>query len=397
MSSLHDAFDEIVADVPVYGDLDRAIEQADRERRHRSGIIVGLAAAAAVVVLVAGGLAITRDGDETPQPVGPSPTPSETRADSTPTATAPLILPANGRLARAEELFDVEPCTLITADYEYADPAAECSIRAHDVDESAGIGLFEEYVTDSGNDADGPPPTTLRVATADEVIERFRSPYEGSDAKLGPGTDEISLAQGQEITVVAFDGSIERTIDLSSVLAPPAGDWPAEEILSVEWSPDRTRFALVSRVVTDDGMSSRLWIADRDGGQPQLVHTATNTLEVPPNQTPLAYLWSVTWSPDGGSLGFIEELAYIGASEHAQTRRAAILSLSESGASVPRTMYDYPDEQVFDEAEIVWSPDGTRLALRVPNQVLELSAEDGQVLERHPMIAGKLVWLPRQR
>ena len=48
MSGLHEAFDEIVADVPVYGDLDKAIEQADRERRHRYGVVAGLAAAAAV-------------------------------------------------------------------------------------------------------------------------------------------------------------------------------------------------------------------------------------------------------------------------------------------------------------------------------------------------------------
>lgn len=37
MSGLREAFDEIVADVPAYGDLDRAIEQAHRERRRRYG------------------------------------------------------------------------------------------------------------------------------------------------------------------------------------------------------------------------------------------------------------------------------------------------------------------------------------------------------------------------
>ena len=54
MSGLHEAFDEIVADVPVYGDLDRAIEQADRERRHRYGVVAGLAAAAAVIAVIVG-------------------------------------------------------------------------------------------------------------------------------------------------------------------------------------------------------------------------------------------------------------------------------------------------------------------------------------------------------
>ena len=80
MSGLHEAFDDIVADVPVYGDLDRAIERADRERRRRYGAIAGLAAAAAVVVVVVGVLAGSRDGNSAPQPVGPATTPTPTPA-----------------------------------------------------------------------------------------------------------------------------------------------------------------------------------------------------------------------------------------------------------------------------------------------------------------------------
>jgi hypothetical protein len=74
MSGLREAFDEIVADIPVYGDLDRAIEQADRERRHRYGVLAGLAAAAAVLVVIAGIVTVARDTDTAP-PVSPSPTP----------------------------------------------------------------------------------------------------------------------------------------------------------------------------------------------------------------------------------------------------------------------------------------------------------------------------------
>lgn len=79
MSGLHEAFDEIVADVPVYGDLDRAIEQADRERHQRRGVVAGLVAAAAVVAVIVGVLAVTRGGDDAQPPVGPSPSPSEKR------------------------------------------------------------------------------------------------------------------------------------------------------------------------------------------------------------------------------------------------------------------------------------------------------------------------------
>jgi hypothetical protein len=82
MSGLHDAFDEIVADVPVYGDLDRAIEQADRERLRQHGVAAGLVAAAAVVAVIVGVLAVTHDDSAAPQPTKPSPTPTETKSQS---------------------------------------------------------------------------------------------------------------------------------------------------------------------------------------------------------------------------------------------------------------------------------------------------------------------------
>lgn len=84
MSGLHQAFDDIVANVPVYGDLDRAIVRADRERRRRRGAIAGLAAAAAVVAVVVGMLAVSRDGNSAPQPIGPVTTPDPAEDPSTP-------------------------------------------------------------------------------------------------------------------------------------------------------------------------------------------------------------------------------------------------------------------------------------------------------------------------
>jgi len=86
MSGLREAFDEIVADVPVYGDLDRAFEEAERERHHRYGVIAGFAAAAAVVAVIVGLLAITHPGNDSKEPVGPStptPTPAKTQSPQT--------------------------------------------------------------------------------------------------------------------------------------------------------------------------------------------------------------------------------------------------------------------------------------------------------------------------
>ena len=130
----------------------------------------------------------------------------------------------------------------------------------------------------------------------------------------------------------------------------------------------------------------------------KLIEVSGITGTVPANQRPLAYVWSVSWSPRGDKLGFIEELAYIGGQEVSQTMRAATLTLSGAGAPAPQTVYDdYPPLTLYEPAQILWSPDGTRLALRVPDEVLELSAEDGRVLDRHPLIAGKLVWLAEEQ
>ncbi|HWJ67851.1 MAG TPA: hypothetical protein VNT31_14345 [Nocardioides sp.] len=81
MSGLHEAFDEMVADVPAYGDLDRAIEQAGRERRRRHAMAGGLAAAAAVVAVIVGILAVTRGDEGSPEPIEPA-TPTPTRTQS---------------------------------------------------------------------------------------------------------------------------------------------------------------------------------------------------------------------------------------------------------------------------------------------------------------------------
>lgn len=76
MSGLREALADLASDVPVYGDLDRAIERADRQRRRRYGAIAGLTAAAAVVAVMVGVLAESGDGSSSPEPVSPVTTPT---------------------------------------------------------------------------------------------------------------------------------------------------------------------------------------------------------------------------------------------------------------------------------------------------------------------------------
>lgn len=76
MNSLHAAFEELVQDVPEYGDLDRAIAEAEVERRRQYAVVAGLVAAAAALIVIAGTLVLTQGKDAAPPPVAPTPTPT---------------------------------------------------------------------------------------------------------------------------------------------------------------------------------------------------------------------------------------------------------------------------------------------------------------------------------
>jgi hypothetical protein len=65
-------------------------------------------------------------------------------------------------------------------------------------------------------------------------------------------------------------------------------------------------------------------------------------------------------------------------------------------------LYDY-ETRPFDYAAFMWAPDGTRVAVRVPDYVLELSPDDGRVLARHPFecqmssdVCYDLIWPAKQ-
>ncbi|HWJ81202.1 MAG TPA: hypothetical protein VNS55_03105 [Nocardioides sp.] len=98
MSALHEAFDEIAADVPVYGDLDLAVEQADLEQRRLRTVLAGVVAAAAAVAVIVGAVALTRGGDDVDEPVGPAgpSTPAPTRSQSPQTWVDTVVTPVGG-------------------------------------------------------------------------------------------------------------------------------------------------------------------------------------------------------------------------------------------------------------------------------------------------------------
>lgn len=157
MSDLRDAFEEIVREVPVYGDLDSAFDQADRMRRRRHGAVAGLIAAAAVLVAIIGLVAVSRDTDTAP-PVSPTPTPSPT-SGPTPGPT--------GKSQSPQTWADTEvDATRNGKDWVVPDPFDEVRgawlpVAAEHLDPDGDLAAFENY------------PYSWTV--------QFRWPAEGSD------------------------------------------------------------------------------------------------------------------------------------------------------------------------------------------------------------------------
>ena len=369
MSGLREAFDEIVADVPVYGDLDRAIEQAERERRRRYGVIAGLAAAAAVVAVIVGVLAVTPGDDDSPQPIGPS-TSTVTTTDAEPTSDAQI-----------QGWEDYLASTGATCD--------GCNPVAFDQDSGTLL---------TGRTANG-HYATLRLFGPDGQLAALNCPDVACgdgfrEMNLGPNTDEVSILNVDPasalISVLSFDGTLRRTIDLSGV-SPDFYDFQR-----LAWSPDGRRLALTT---TD----AKIWLVDSDGGEPQLVYTPSRRDGLTPSGNFLSTtIWGTTWSPDGSRLGFIEGRQSEPVDPKIPVLFQAISVVlpapGQDGPGEATTLYDRSDVVVSSRSSgglsnFLWSPDGARVAITDGGHLIELSADGGSVLGRHPSIKPTyLVW-----
>jgi hypothetical protein len=199
MSGLREAFDEIVADVPVYGDLDRAIEQAEHERRRRYGVVAGLAAAAAVVAVIVGMLAVTRNTGSAP-PVAPPVSPTPTKSQGADTWVDTAVTPAEGvgwdvpdPLAGARDAWpdivaghlDVTP-TQRHADWYHA--AFEVPVEGSDNSTTVEFGV-------------------LKASRADGLLAdgcSYLHPIPGDHRKESCRTEQIKGLHGEPVHVTSF-------------------------------------------------------------------------------------------------------------------------------------------------------------------------------------------------
>jgi WD40 repeat protein len=383
MSGLREAFDEIVAEIPVYGDLDRAIEQADRERRHRYGVAAGVVAAAAVLAVIVGALLVTRGADNSPQPVGPSPTPTEKN-----TTIDPVLV--NGQIIGAQTHFGVDASHY---DWRGYDPVTDTGLFATGSDADRDFDLEGLAVV-------GPSGPLATLTCAQDLRCSPEDNRLSFAATLGPGADEVTVESGDGTAqVLGYDGKVRRTLDLTATITDGGA------VAGLRWSADGSRLAVVIIKYLgggEDGTVTQAWLLDPDGSNAQLAYSLfldgiSPRTHAGPDFDGEGTIWPASgwgWSPDGRSLildvwtpGQVWEYG----------AEVVALHVPPGGPATAQTLYR--SNRHFDWAgNVAWSPDGTRIAVRTRlpgssmHRVTEISADDGSVVAEHPHINDYLIW-----
>jgi dipeptidyl aminopeptidase/acylaminoacyl peptidase len=307
--------------------------------------------------------------------------------ESAPAATAAAVL-RNGQLTSVERYLGRDHGTL------------------RDFDLASGTGLF---VTSEGLavvDRTG-PLATLKCGR-DVPCSATTGPYGTYPAALGPGPDEVTVASGDRAArVIGYDGTLRRTIDLTATITA------VEDVAGLRWSPDGSRLAVVTGEVLrlrvlrggralDDRVASRVWLVDREGSDAQLAYSLLDVKESAAAFDAAEFegccrIWNLedgwSWSPDGQALMLP---ALSGEGRHSP--RVVVLHLPPDGAADRvRAQVLHSPKGWDDHGNVVWSPDGTRIAVQDGRVVRVISADDGRILAQHEDHPGWLIWPAKPR
>ena len=206
--------------------------------------------------------------------------------------------------------------------------------------------------------------------------------------------------------------------------SPATATAHAAQLGTLAWSPDGSRLAVSTEAEgtqpenvcdpTGGECVAEVWIFDRDGGDPQLVHTANSPHPEDAEYGEPPVFADLAWSPDGRSLAMSVTSPPLGGA----TWPTLVALRLEPGEPVRADTLHVYDDVVpagaslrpwqYNQFTFAWSPDGSRIAVTSGGGgsenpgVAEISADDGRVLARHPGAAGRrdpngvygLAWLP---
>jgi Tol biopolymer transport system component len=324
-----------------------------------SGLVIGVAAVVVTGTLLSGSLRQTA-----PEPSSPA----------TPTGTAAPPA-ANGPISSAGKHFGVAH-----DGYDW---------RAFDAAGDRGL-----YVWRPGCDSPCPEkqPTLVVVAPGRQLASLGCTCPQGRlwldrAATLGPGPAELTVpVDGRRLRVVAYDGTVHRTLDLRRSLAPD------ESITRSAWSADGHTLAVVTGQVKGGGGISRVWLVDT-AGRARLAYALTNRQGEPeaPGLDGTGGIATLNgWSPDGSAL--LLDVRPRPTEQYGS--HVVVLRMQPDGAPRPAKVQTlYRSDRHFDWANsLAWSPDGTRIAVRTQAHIVEISAVDGRLLASRPPHTGWLLW-----
>src|SRR4029453_10609260 len=238
-------------------------------------------AAAAVVVLVVAAIALLRNaGDDSDGPVDVVPTTTTVPMTDTPSTGSIVTADGHGWPEGAAapggpegeySWSDFDPATGSFLYVEFL--SSRVWVLSEDGDEEAEADLQCNFGGCAGGTVFGPGPDEVTGVVRDETCS-------------GPDDCDHGPVLPERVQIVSWDGTVRDKVDISAAftrdgngtaerhLGAPAGS-PAGSRLAVSTEPGGTEPAEGCDPVRDECVAE-VWIFDRDGGEPQLVHTATS-------------------------------------------------------------------------------------------------------------------------